>query len=146
MTTIACDSEMMVSDGLITSNDVVLQTDAVKIFKLDDGSIVGFAGNTYNWDSLVSYFNSTINKEGEEWPTITGNYSILRLFPDGKCYTYDSVGRKCNRPLPTAIGSGRDIAMGALKAGANVAAAVSIAADLDVYTGGKFRVLHINKE
>ena len=145
MTTITCDSKSMAADGLITSNDLILQEDAVKIFRLDDGSLVGFAGNTYNWQSVIDYFNDCIKMTSNpSWPEVTGNHAILRLMPDGKAYTYDNKGRKWPRPTPTAIGSGRDYAMGAMLAGASPAKAVFFASKLDTHSGGIGRVIHLD--
>ena len=42
-----------------------------------------------------------------------------------------------------AVGSGSEYAMGAMLAGAEVQEAVEIASDMDVYTGGKVRVVEV---
>ena len=139
MTTIACDGKTMTSDGLITSGDMIIQSDCQKIFRLNDGRIVGFAGNAYDWEPVVKFFNGEL----KDWPKCDHNIAILVLDKSGQCTLYDSHGKTFARPTPTAIGTGRAYAIGAMRAGASTVEAVEIASSLDTLSGGCIRSMSI---
>lgn len=139
MTTIACDSTSMVGDGYITSGDTILQTNCVKVRKVKDGRIVGVAGNTYSWDSIFAYFNGEISN----WPSLSSSTAVIVLDTDGKVFIYDETGRPWQRPSPTAIGSGRNFAIGALDAGIDIISAVKIACGRDTHSGGDLTIVSL---
>lgn len=143
MTTIVTDGHSMACDGLITSGDTIIENDRNKIFKLKDGSIVGFAGNTFNWQELIKWFETDPIIRGK-WPKVTGNCAIIHLLTDGSVLTYDEEGRTWSRPSKNAIGSGRNYALGALDAGLPAVRACNIASLRDVHSGGTIRVLHLD--
>jgi ATP-dependent protease HslVU (ClpYQ) peptidase subunit len=134
VTTVACDGKRMASDGYISAGDVLVETNYRKVHKLEDGRILGFAGNGYNWEPVIDYFKSTA--KNKKWPTISGNSSILLLEPNGRCLLYDNEGRSFERTVPVAIGSGWQFALGAMDNGASVEEAVLIASKRDLATGG----------
>lgn len=139
MTTIACDGKSMSCDGLITSGSSIIDTNSVKVFRCNNGSILGLSGDTHNWYSLLSYFNEEI----KEWPVIRGDFSVLLLESNGAVFSYDETGRSWMRPTPTAIGSGRSYALGALDMGATTEEAVKIACNRDAYSGGTITTMSL---
>lgn len=134
MTTIVCDGKRMASDGYISAGDVLVETNYRKVHKLQDGRLIGFAGNGYNWQPVLDYFNSDAKKK--KWPHITGGCSIIVLEKDGRVLMYDSEGRIFERSVPAAVGSGWQFALGALDVGATVEQAIEAAAKRDLATGG----------
>lgn len=132
MTTVCTDGRSMASDGLSTANDTVNATNMQKVFKLDDGSVVGIAGCRV--DALRAV--DALRRGDTEF---VGDYNLLRLHPGGRVERYD----RCLYPLatqaPAAIGSGGDLALGALEAGASPKEAVRIASRRDAHSGGRIR-------
>ncbi len=132
MTTIACDGKMIASDGLVTGNGMIHETNCRKAFRLKDGSVVGMAGSVYFHDQMLEFLN-------DERDTIdfdeTG-FEALQLMPDGTCYCYDNKGRRYVQSVPCASGSGAAYALTAMYLGRNVAEAVGIASKLDTGSGG----------
>lgn len=132
MTTIATDGFALAGDGRSTRNDSVTGRDRIKVIPLLDGSIVGGAGRTADAERAMRHLLA------DEPGDVKGDYVLLRLFPNGKIATYEgSVLSPIFMKAPQAIGSGSDIAMGAMLAVAAAKEAVQIAAKIDVYTGGK---------
>lgn len=137
MTTIASDGKCMVSDGYITAGDTVVETNRRKVFKLKSGDLIGFAGNGYNWESVIEYFN----RKDCDWPKIVGTQQILFLCKkSGKLFLYDQDGRSFERTGNVSIGSGWHFAIGAMDAGKSPEEAVQIACNRDVHSGGSIFV------
>ena len=132
MTTVACDGSMMASDGLITTGDSVVATSHQKIFKLNDGRVIGFSGDAYGWDTIIDYLN---DPTGKTWPD-TSKVAIMVLELDRTITMYDKDGRTFKRPSPTAIGTGFQYAIGAMDSGMSALAAVAVATKRDVLSGG----------
>lgn len=131
MTTIATDGLMMAADGLITENERVCMTDCVKIRRLKDGRIVGFAGNAYNWDAFAKWL-----EDGGDVPSVHDGFASLVLWPDGHVSSFDEHGREFPECAPAAIGSGSSVAIGAMDAGKSAKEAVLIACKRDIHSGG----------
>jgi ATP-dependent HslUV protease subunit HslV len=134
----------MASDGYISAGDVLVESNYRKVHKLNDGRIVGFAGNGYNWEPVIDYFNSAEKKK--KWPHITGSSSILLLELDGRCVLYDSDGRAFERSIPVAIGSGWQFALGAMDVGASVEDAIKVASKRDLATGGTIFIEELSSD
>lgn len=132
MTTIATDGYSLAGDGRSTRNDSVTGRDRIKVVPLPDGSIVGGAGRTADSERAMRHLLA------EDSGDVKGEYVLLRLFKNGKVATYEgSLLSPIATKAPQAIGSGSDVAMGAMLAGADARTAVQIAAKIDVYTGGR---------
>jgi ATP-dependent HslUV protease subunit HslV len=140
MTTIACDGFSMAGDGYITSGDTVIDTECRKVFRLKDGTLVGFAGNSYYWNVILRYLNG----EASVWPEVDSDFGVMTLNTDGEIYLYDHKGRKWKRPAPAAIGTGRAFALGAMDAGKFAEDAVRIACNRDTHSGGTIKVVHLD--
>lgn len=138
MTTIATDGKTMAGDGLISGGGIRYTEDFQKLFRLNDGSIVGVCGDTHNHQQFIDWLNGDAEAHGMD-----GEHAALRLMPDGSVRSYDEKGRWIREAVPTACGSGYALAIGAMEAGATPEQAVHIAARRDTATGGKISVMKI---
>ena len=137
MTTICTDGLSMAADSRGTTGDIVTSSKAKKLHRLPDGSIIGSAGVTKDCLRAIDAI-----ADGKEYD---GDYTLLRLMPDGKVLKYECCTYGMESELPATIGTGREVALGAMLAGANPKRAVTIAASCDVYTGGDVSVLRPRK-
>lgn len=135
MTTIATDGQSMAADGLVTSGGTIFGRNAVKVHKLKDGRIVGIAGCANYIKPFLAWL-----AEGGELDDIGDDFEALVLNKDGTCFSYDHKGRSLQEELPTASGSGREIALGAMAVGASPEEAVKAACQRDTSTGGTVMV------
>ena len=137
----------MAADSLVTSGGMTAgYADKVRDI---NGYIVGIAGNWGVASELFDWFTdeckdtikrppSTIHVDDDKYPV-----TILAVRKkDGAVYAIDGLGY----PQPIkgpfhAIGSGREIALGAMEVGGDAVAAVKAAIKHDCYSGGKVRVL-----
>lgn len=128
-------------DGQISAGNTIVETSCIKVFRLKDGALVGFAGNVYNWQPILDYFNS--DKPKKKWPSIEGVCDTLVLEPDGQLFMYDTLGRSFRCNAPRALGSGWQYALAALKCGADVRAAIEVACELDAHSSGTITVVDV---
>lgn len=138
MTTIATDGKSMAGDGLVTSNGTVFGHSFIKIVRLPDGRIAGAAGSAFY---LAPFFAWLEN--GGDAPELGEHFDGIVLSPDGSCRTYDEKCRSIPEETPSAVGSGRELAIGAMMAGASPLKAVGIAAERNTSTGGTITALAI---
>lgn len=143
MTTIVCDGRSMGCDGQISSGDTIVETECIKVFKLPDGSIIGFAGNGYNWQSILKYFTS--NAKGKKWPELEGHQDTLLLKPDGSILMYDHEGRPFQRTAPVCIGSGWKFAVVAMDITNDIKTAIEAAIKRDSFSSGKITILSLDE-
>jgi ATP-dependent protease HslVU (ClpYQ) peptidase subunit len=139
MTTIATDGKSMAGDGLVTGTEAICSKSFRKVRRLPDGRLVGVAGSAFQIEPFFAWLES-----GGEPPKLADdNFEALVLRPDGTCLCYDSECRSITEDLPTAIGSGRNFAIGALDAGLTAESAVQIACARDCRSGGLITVIHL---
>lgn len=139
MTTIATDGRSMAGDGRITRGSLITGGEALKIFRLSDGSLLGGAGDA----DAVHELREWLDKGGCAKRPKTPNVHMLHLWANGECWIHCDNHSATKTGLPTAIGSGDHLAIGAMEAGATPEEAVAIAAKRDVNTGGRITVLHL---
>lgn len=134
MTTIATDGDFMACDGLGTVYDIVVADAVVKIRRLEDGSLFGLAGSNHTLDMVAAW---VLDEQGD-LPTDLDEWTALRLMPNGEVRLYSSNGPRgwTTVSVPAAIGTGREVALGAMLGGALPEDAVKIACLRDVYSGG----------
>jgi ATP-dependent protease HslVU (ClpYQ) peptidase subunit len=144
VTTIVSDGVSMGCEGQISSGETICETDCMKIFRLNDGALVGMAGNTYNWEVVLDYLNS--NSKTKKWPELQGHQDTLVLEKDGTIWLYDHLGRRFQRTAPVAIGSGWKYALAAMDCGADVEEAIRIAIGRDSYSSGTIRVVDLEED
>lgn len=139
MTTIACDGHWMAADGMVTNrNRVIVELDAVKVRRLKDGSVIGYAGVYHIGEALRAFLDGdTAEVEA------CGEWTAIRLMPDGSglyyCDKHPTSGAPCS--WPATLGTGGEMALGAMLAGATPKRAVELAAKRDTDTGGSITVL-----
>lgn len=142
MTTIATDGKSMAGDGQVQDHcDMIVATDRHKVFRLSDGRIVGAAGNSADAHAWCKWLDN--NKDGP-CPIQSEQFAGLILQCDGSVLWVDHKGREELTPTPCAIGSGQEIAIGAMDAGATPDQAVAIACKRDIYSGGTIRVEYLS--
>jgi len=137
MTTIAFDGRAIACDGRGCSNEVVFADQLLKIATLSDGSLLGLAGPSHALELVTDWL------EGKtEFPADLGEWSALHIQPDAKVRLYTDKAQRAWREIdtPAAIGSGRELAIGAMLHGASAEEAVRIACQRDPYSGGNITV------
>lgn len=133
MTTIATDGKVMAGDGQRNHQRTITNRRAVKVRRLNDGSLVGTAGDVAFGERFVDWLNN-----GGVAPELKmdGGFTALILKPDGELLLSGQDCKPTPVEAPYAIGSGMDLAIGAMVAGASPKRAVEIASDYDPDTGG----------
>lgn len=121
----------MAGDGQVSSNSTICNTGLRKVHRLSDGRLVGVAGSAFHIAPFVDWLEA-----GGDCPELGENFDALVLELDGKCWAYNEKGLRIPEPAPTAVGSGRELAIGAMLAGVSAAEAVRLAATRDNCTGG----------
>ncbi|HEX8577982.1 MAG TPA: hypothetical protein VF655_00120 [Allosphingosinicella sp.] len=137
MTTIACTSAGMAGDGRIMRGSIIAAESAVKVHRLEDGTLVGCAGQTL--DSMAFRDWLAGGEEGKR-PKASSPFGALVFKPDETLWYYADGSSGAIVDTPMAIGSGSELAMGAMLAGADAEQAVKVAARVDPYTGGRITV------
>ena len=125
----------MASDSLQTGNYI----DRINIKKIwdVDGVYVGIAGNPGYAKKFIDWYRG----DQKEYPQLGEQFAALVLYPDGFCEYWDDIGVGQPCGVPAAIGSGGEMAMGALMAGATPEEAIKVAIKLDEKTGGEIQTL-----
>lgn len=145
MTTIAWDGEFMAADSMVTVNGRLNQLDVHKLKRGVD-FIMGASGNVSHiesWWKVVSAMrlHEVVAYGYPDYEDGKNEPSIMIAAPDGRLFTHSAgmflefQGTVSGRRV-WAIGSGDEIAIGALLAGATAEAAVHLASDVDPFTGG----------
>lgn len=137
MTTIAFDGKRLAVDSRITTaSDTVVIERAKKLWKI--GALwIAFAGNSQDMMLAVQWFRDGMP---ESKPKLDSNFSAFSW--DGKRLCRYECGLV---PMPQNVkfaagGSGIDVALGAMAAGANAVQAVKIAARFDPFTNARVQV------
>lgn len=129
----------MAADSLLTWDD--RPSFGPKIFRLQDGSLLGCAGNDFQIPAAVKAAESFVSGCAYETDFVNPeNYpaGFLLLANDG-IFEMETGYRRWikHSGLVAAIGSGSRYALGAYGAGASLEKAVQIAIDNNVYCGGE---------
>lgn len=131
MTTILCDRETLAADRLVTGDGMKHGT-ACKIRLSADGDIIGLAGNPFDIDAFLAWYNGPRTDP----PNVSDTTEILVLTTTGQILCFNHRGHSFEHDSPAAIGSGAALAYGAYAAGASPAQAVKIASERDIHSGG----------
>lgn len=141
MTTIAYRDGVMAADSLSTSDGIAMGTVA-KAIRREDGAMCGAAGSTSLIRALLAWFE---NGEGGDKPDLKDNGAqALIIRPTGSTEWHDEFGFHVISAPFFAIGSGRDVALGAMAAGASAEEAVEHAIRFDINSGGPIVVVRGN--
>lgn len=140
MTTIAYRDGEMAADGRMIQGYAIVSSDCVKIYRRDrDGALAGSAGGTVYAEKFRRWFLEA----GEDTPPPEAGETDRGIiaFKNGVIRLYEADGSFVLTDKFTAIGSGKEFALGAMEAGADALSAVEIAARRDPGTGGSLIVL-----
>src|SRR5687768_11861660 len=137
MTTIATDGRSMAGDGAQFMNEIQRASNAAKVVRLPDGGLVGCSGNSHDCEAFRQWLIG-----GQVGPRPRAkSLSVLHLQPDGTLLYYNQSGPGVVAEFPAAVGTGNELALGAMLAGASPKRAVEIAAERDPFTAGRILVL-----
>jgi hypothetical protein len=146
MTIIMTDGQVMVGDGRkIWCGDIVSDSED-KIVRRE-GRLYGFAGTAALKDPIIEWHVKGADPDKVPKSADEGGWSMLVLEAPGKLWRFTS-----NTPypepfgFPMGAGSGVDIAIGAMLAGASAIEAVEIVCKRVPGCGGKITMLHIDPE
>ena len=120
----------MAGDSLTSANGYILAY-GQKVHRSADGRIFGCSGLTTDCRKFQRYMI-----EGGERPTLTDEFRALILNKDGTVDWIDKEWEPVRYVLPAAIGSGGELAQGAMLCGKSPAEAVEIACKFDRNSGG----------
>ena len=143
MTTIATDGKSMAGDGKSQTRGTVCSLNSVKVHRMRDGGLFAACGSSGWGDKLQAWY-----EDGQSGSPPTGEdgdgFILLRL--DGSIWQGGQDGLAVQIEAPFAIGSGMDLAIGAMDQGASPEQAVAIAAQRDPGTGGTITILHLESQ
>lgn len=140
MTTVATDGFSIAADGRTSAGSRIVDDNSKKLHRLPDGSIVGQSGRCSHAQDAIAELTDAIREDRRPRP-MRGDYTLLRLYPEGRIITYDSELVELETPAPAAAGSGTAYALGALHHGASPIEAVRIAKRLDSASGGRVQTM-----
>lgn len=135
MTTIAWDGKILAADSLATCG--TLRSKVVKIVRSASGFLCAGAGEfsaVVPWLRWVEGGLVPDDRPGE----LGSKATVIIVDPRGRAHTLE--GAPVRVPVLDkfwALGTGAELAMGAMAMGADAAQAVRIAAKFDVHTGGR---------
>lgn len=136
MTTVAFRFPFLASDSAVNANEVALGG-MKKIFRLPSRALVGFAGYVSETMELLDLLRSELSPPKKLLRKFRGAHALV-VHPDGEVWMIECEnGRPSHIQIAAdyhAIGSGRDIALGAMAAGASARRAVLAAAKHDMQT------------
>lgn len=140
MTTVAWDGVSLAADSQATTSSGV-RCRATKIVKSPNGFVAAGAGGLNSITPWLRWVAAGL-KPDDQPTTLDKESTLLIVDPRGRAYTFEgSAVRLPMRDKQWAIGSGSDLALGAMAMGADARTAVKVAAKFDVYTGGRVVVL-----
>lgn len=153
MTTIAYRDGVLVSDGCMTSGNIIVSEDTEKVF-LCDGNIMGrkvVAFGISGHSAAIHYVNL---KEGidvnTQFPAGIG-FNMIAICEDGKVIELNKMedDTYCHineiKSSYHATGSGFQLALGAMATGCSAEGAVRAAMKHDSGTCGKIKVIEVFK-
>lgn len=139
MTTIATDGRSMAGDGARFMNDIQRSSTVEKVVRLPDGSLLGCSGDSPDCEAFRQWVVG-----GQVGPRPSAkSLSALHLQPDGTLLYYSVRGLGVTAEAPAAVGSGNELALGAMLAGVSPKRAVEIAAERDPFTAGRILSLRL---
>ncbi len=140
MTTIATDGKSMAGDGQSNYATIITRQDCQKLFRLNDGRILGCTGPTSEYERFRDWLND--GASGEIAPKMAESFEALVLSAEEvRLYQFDGTFTRFKGS--TALGSGMAFAIAALDLDCSPEEAVRLAATRDINTGGEITVLHL---
>ncbi len=139
MTTVAWDGETMAADSAVHDGETIVHR-MKKIQRMPNGALAGFAGDVEQAMALLEWLRG--GQRGTK--PKSKDVSVLYVTPQRRVYHYDG-GRKAH-PIAEpffSIGTGADVAFGAMFAGSNAKTAVRAAIKRDIFSRGPLQVLKL---
>lgn len=149
MTTIAYRSGLLAFDSLVSDDSCKIGF--IEKARVLTNCMVAGAGNVEDIAAFLDWFErhgGSMEHRTKYFPENTaGSLSGLIIYRDGSIYMCDEklYPYKVNTKF-AAIGTGSNVALGAMLMGASAAKAVEIAAQIDTHTGGEIKVLTLVKK
>jgi ATP-dependent protease HslVU (ClpYQ) peptidase subunit len=131
MTTVAYRNGVLASDSLLTDGNTIISNNAINLWKLADGSLVSGSGT---YEIILSFIAKYGTEELDDFDL--KKTEILLIEPSGKIMIINKNGSYEIKEEYAAIGTGREIALGAMHAGADVIKAVASGIYHDPFSGG----------
>jgi ATP-dependent protease HslVU (ClpYQ) peptidase subunit len=139
MTTITYRDGIMAADSSIWV-DGTMNYKTRKIFKLPDGTLVGFCGTWAHCMRLLEYLKG----EQEDIPTNIKEASAIVVTPKRRVIVYEGgTMTYVSRTKYLAAGSGSAVALGAMHAGATAVEAIKASIEHDNHTRGPIRSIKL---
>ena len=146
MTTIVFANNELSGDGRATLGDTILSDETVKVYNINN-RLVGFAGRYASGMKFLEWFEEfdNANEVQQQVPFVSVNipelmededFTGIVAYPEGYVMLFEDGKAFYEVQAPSAIGSGADIALGALDQGATAEEAVRIACKRNVLSGG----------
>lgn len=136
MTAIVYHAGKMASDTLLSVGGT--KHYGPKVYRLEDGSLVGLAGDGAKCAALLAWFREGKKGKAPRWSGVTA----LHLTETSLClYASSEHPIDLDRGQPAAIGSGMDAAIGAMRGGLGLEAAIRAAIESNIYCGGDVEVM-----
>jgi ATP-dependent protease HslVU (ClpYQ) peptidase subunit len=137
MTTIAFRDGVMAADSAAVMGDTIVHR-MKKIQRMPNGALAGFAGDVEQALALLDWLRD--GQRGRK--PKSKDVALIYVTPSGKILHYNG-GRKAH-PIAEpyyAIGTGKDVAFGAMYAGADAKTAVRAAIKRDTHSRGPVQVM-----
>ncbi len=144
MTTIAFDGRILAADSQATAGNIKT-FDAVKVRIVEiaqEGSHKGekhYVACCGDMASARAFCDWYRDQAGSVYPKLEEDFHALAIAPHGIAEYWDRLPYGVAAHAPVAIGSGKQIALGAMAAGKNAIEAVEIAKQHDCFTGGEVK-------
>lgn len=152
MTTVAYDGRFLAADGRSTIGNLISGKAVKKIFPLtiiaNGAEVQGVLAGAGSFQTLTIVKNHLERNdlfESELIPELIpeldpGSFQGLLVLETGEVYDLEDKLVPLPAEIPVAVGSGTNYAMAAMVVGKSAVAAVEVACELDVYSGGKISV------
>jgi hypothetical protein len=137
VTTIAWDGKTLAVDSRMVGGTVIRSERAEKLYRLSDGSWLAGCGQMQDVLLAVRWYNE--GAKPEDKPSLSDEFAAL-ILRGGEAYRVEEklIEWSVNAPF-AAAGSGVELALGAMAAGASAVDAVRIAARFDPGTNSTVR-------
>lgn len=146
MTTIVFANNELSGDGRCTIGDTVISDEIIKVYNINN-RLVGFAGRYASGLKFLEWFEEfdNANVVQQQVPFVSVNipelmededFTGIVAYPEGYVMLFEGGKAFYEVQAPYAIGSGADIALGALDQGATAEEAVRVACKRNVLSGG----------
>jgi len=143
MTTIAFDGKTLAADSLAIGGATSPHRIAQKIFDIGGGVFVAIAGTLGEGAKFAAWYVEGADIAAPALPDLKDS-SVL-VVSEKHSYEFDETLMPLPVRAPCAIGSGGEVALGAMMAGATASEAVKIACKVDIHSGGRVRCVEVRR-